>query len=572
MAKALSSLPIGAKVKDVTTTYNGKPIIWQVAEHGHSGDPTGTTALVTESIISLKAFDAIEAGNSDSNRRSYGNNRYLFSNLLRWLNSDAAAGTWYAAQHSADAAPTNANVWSNYNEYDQEKGFLAYFSANMKAALQSVTKRTAKNTVTDGGGYEDVTSKIFLLSTTEVGLANENNIAEGSIYELFKTAANRICKPTAEAVNVSEYKDSNLAATKAWYYYLRTPYSGASYNVRSVDTDGSLNYRTAYNGCHGVRPACAIASSIFVSDAADTDGAYTILWNSAPTITTERENLGDKNTPFSFKYSITDADNDKVSAVVKLDNETVQTLSEVVLGYEYSITVSAQALNAIGAGAHTYMITATDIYGNASTKTITFTKVASSVAISGTDGTIGTKWQPFSFKYQVTDAESKAITVKEYIDEELTDTKENVSQGTDIEFNLSKFAELGEDATHTLMIEATNTDESTAYRTVTFTKLSDKLQFELKPIETDAPAKKIVVQLDYKKTGNPEVKVEATNCAYNAEVKWEDITENVKAKTAHTFENEDFDSERYGVAVRVTITKNENTERVYCNGVGVQFD
>lgn len=541
-------------------------------EHGHSGDPTGTTALVTENIISLKAFDAIEASNSDSNRRQYGNNRYLYSNLLRWLNSDAAAGAWYVAQHSADAAPTNANVWTNYNEYDQEKGFLAYFSENMKAALQSVTKRTAKNTVTDGGGYEDVASKIFLLSTTEVGLANENSIAEGSIYSLFSTASNRVCKPTAEAVSNSEYSDSNLKASAGWYWWLRTPYSGYSYNVRHVGTDGSLSNYTAYYGLIGVRPACVLASSIFVSDAADTDGAYTILWNSAPKITTASENLGDKNTPFSFKYTITDADNDTVSAVVKLDDETVQTLSEAVLGYEYNIAVSAQALNALEAGMHTYTITATDTYGNSSTKTITFTKVNSSVAISGTDGTIGTKWATFGYKYQVTDADGKAVTVKEYIDEELTDTKENVPQGEDIEFNMSTFAELANEETHTLMIEATNADESTAFRTVTFKKLSDKLQFELKPIETDAAAEKIVVQVDYVKEGNPTIKVEATNCAYNAEVKWEDITENVKAKTAHTFENVDFDGERYGVAVRVTITKNENTERVYCHGVGVQFD
>ncbi len=570
MAKALSTLPVGALVKDATTTYNGKPIIWKVMEHGHSGDPAGTTALVTERMISLKAFDAIEAGNSDSNRRQYGNNRYLYSNLLRWLNSELQK--WYAAQHSQDAAPTNANVWSNYNEYDAEKGFLANFSANMKAALKSVTKRTAKNTVTDGGGYEEVTSKIFLLSATEVGLANENNIAEGVIYELFRTAANRICKPTAEAVSKSEYTNNGLNVNAGWYWWLRTPYSSISCGVRFVYTDGSLDYDYAYFGNYGVRPACVIASSIFVSDAADTDGAYTILWNSAPTITTASESLGDKNTPFSFKYTITDADNDTVSATVKLDGTTIQTLSEVVLGYEYSVNVSAQALNALSARAHTYTITATDAYQNASTKTITFTKVASSVAISGSDTSIGTKWAEFSYKYQVTDAESKAITVKEYIDNELTDTKENVAQGSDIEFNLDTFAELTNEEEHTLMIEAINTDESTAYRTITFTKLADKLLFELKPIETDAPAEKIVVQVNYVKTGNPTLRVEATNCAYNAEVIWEDITENVINKTAYEFNNENFDAEQYGVAVRVTIEKNESTERVYCSGVGVQFD
>lgn len=66
-----------------------------------------------------------EASNSNSDRKQYGNNRYQYSNLLQWLNSNAAAGAWYSAKHSADAPPTNANVWNNYNEYDAWAGFLA---------------------------------------------------------------------------------------------------------------------------------------------------------------------------------------------------------------------------------------------------------------------------------------------------------------------------------------------------------------------------------------------------------------------------------------------------------------
>ena len=118
MAQALSALAVGALVKDTGTLYNGKPIVWKIADKGHTGYPSGSVTLITEKIISLKCFDAIESGNSDSNRKSYGNNRWIYSNIRQWLNSGASAGAWYSAQHSADAPPTNANVWSNYNEYD----------------------------------------------------------------------------------------------------------------------------------------------------------------------------------------------------------------------------------------------------------------------------------------------------------------------------------------------------------------------------------------------------------------------------------------------------------------------
>ena len=574
MPKLLSSLPVGAVVKDTGTTYNGQPILFKVMEHGHAGDPAGSTALVAKNIITLKCFDAIEAGNSDNNRKQYGNNRWLHSNLRQWLNSTAAAGAWYAAQHTADAPPTNANVWTNYNEYDQEAGFLTNFSENMRAALLTVTKRVAKNTVTDGGGYEDVTDKIFCLSNTEVGLTNENSVAEGSIYALFNTASERMAYPTAEAVSRSEYQNDGLAASKTWYYWLRTPHAGYSYGARLVHTGGTLSDSRAFNGSYGVRPACAVSSSIFVSDEAGTDGAYTIIWNSAPTITTDgADNLGDKNIPFAVNYTITDADNDEVTAVVKLDAETVQTLDSVVLGYEYRLNISGTKLNQLANGAHTITITAQDSYENTSTKTVTFNKTAASVAISGTDGTIGNWWTLPHYEYTVSDTEGKQITVTESVDGETTNTVENAGQKGTISFKMNEiFETLDNENTHTLTIKAVNADGAEAYRNITFTKLAENLCFETKPIETDAAAEKIIVNIDYDKQGSPELKVEVTNCAYNGAVVWEDATEEVVARKAYNFKNTTFDSERFGVAVRVTITKNINTERVYCNSLGFCFD
>ena len=574
MPKLLSSLPVGAVVKDTGTTYNGQPILFKVMEHGHAGDPAGSTALVTKNIITLKCFDAIEARNSDNNRKQYGNNRWLHANLRQWLNSTAAAGAWYAAQHTADEPPTNANVYSNYNEYDKEAGFLMNFSEKMRAALLTVTKRVAKNTVTDGGSYEDVTDKIFCLSNTEVGLANENSVAEGSIYVLFNTASERMAYPTAEAVSRSEYKNEGLAASKTWYYWLRTPYAGYSYNARYVYTDGTLNGYHAYYGGIGVRPACAVSSSIFVSDEAGADGAYTIIWNSAPTITTDgADNLGDKNIPFAVNYTITDADNDKVTVVVKLDAETVQTLDSVVLGDEYRLNISGTKLNQLANGAHTITITAQDSYKNTNTKTVTFNKTAASVAISGTDRTIGNWWTLPQYEYTVTDTEGEQITVTESVDGETTNTVENAGQKGTISFKIDEvFKTLDNENTHTLTIKAVNADGAEAYRNITFTKLAENLCFETKPIETDAAAEKIIVNIDYDKQGSPGLKVEVTNCTYNGAVVWEDATKEVVARKAYSFKNTVFDNKRFGVAVRVTITKNINTERVYCNSLGFCFD
>lgn len=568
MSKLLSSLPVGAKVKDVGTRYNGKDIVWQVGEHGHAGDPANSTMLVSEKILSLKAFDAIEAGNSDSNRRSYGNNRYLLSNYLQWMNSDAPAGQWYAAKHSADAPPTNANVWSNYNEYDQEAGFLAGFTPQMKAALLTVNKITAKNTVTDGGGYETVASKIFLLSTTEVGLANENNIAEGSIYALFSNSANRIKYPTAEAVAKSEYTNSNLAATKAWYYYLRTPYSGDSCGVRGVDTSGALGNGYAYFGANGFLPACAIPSSTLVSDSTDSDGCYTIMWNAAPVINTDSTVIGDKNTPFNVQFNITDADGDAVTATVKLDSTVKQTIGTVVLGQTYTYNLTAATLKELSLGAHTITVTATDTANNVTTKTFTFTKIASSVVISGEDGDLGTLWMQPEIKYTVGETAGKTVSVTEKIDGETVRTIEDAALDTEIVFQLD-FDNLGDEEVHTLTIVATNGDGGTASREITFTKIASALAFYTVARVTDEAAKKIIVDLRYDNTGNPDVKIEVTNNALAISPVWEDATDAWKNHEAYTFVNTP--ESDFGIAIKVTLTKNANTERVYITGFGFSF-
>lgn len=572
MPKLLSSLPVGTKLKEANTTYNGKPILFTIMEHNHTGDPEGSTALITSNIITLKSFDAKEAGSNDSGKKQYGNNRWLYSNLKQWLNSEKAAGQWYVAQHSTDAPPTNDNVYSNYNEYDEEAGFLSNFSAQFQAALMTATKRTAKNTVTDGGGYEDTVQKIFLLSNTEVGLKDENNIVEGSIYDLFNEASNRIAYPTEEAVAKSEYTDSGLASNKPWRWWLRTPYASYSYNARCVSTGGTLNDNGAYHGNRGIRPACVVPSSIIISDTADTDGVYTIIWNAPPEISVDAENLGDKNAPFDLKYTITDMDNDSVTATVKLDEETVQTIDQIVLGHEYSVKISAAMINALEVGQHTFAISAEDAYGNISTKTVDFNRINTSVAISGVNSNIGNKWQPFEVTYQVNDSEFKNIAITEYIDDTEVRTISEAPQSQNISFDLSGFDMLEDEQAHRLTIKAVNSDGAEAFRYIDFTKLYKELSFKIKPVETDAPAEKIILTLDYDTTGDPEVKVEVTNCAYNADVVWEDATETFRKREAYHFTNTQFDRERYGVSVRVTVTKNSNTERVHVYAVGYSFD
>ena len=220
---------------------------------------------MAESIIKICCFDAMESG-GNTDRERYGNNRYSLANIRQWLNKSGTG--WYQAQHSYDRPPSNSYVWSGYNEYDAQSGFLTGFGAEMLAALLTTTLTVAKPG-TDGGGSETVQDKIFLLSMAEVGLGSENGVAEGTKLAMFSDSASRLCKPTAQAVSNSEYTAGDLSASQNWWWWLRSPFSSYAYGVRCVGSGGSLSGSGAGGGDGGVRPALNLSSDILVSDAPD---------------------------------------------------------------------------------------------------------------------------------------------------------------------------------------------------------------------------------------------------------------------------------------------------------------
>lgn len=188
-------------------------------------------------------FDAAETNNPDANRKQYGSNNWKESGIRQWLNSNGAAGTWWTAQTDYDVRPSYANSTA---------GFLAGLDADMLAVLGSVKKITARNTVTDGGGYDETTEKIFLLSRTEVYGGQENAIDEGTVYPYYSQNSSLTAAGTGADTNRIKYRNGT-----AQYWWLRSPYSGFSSSVRGVYPGGNISNYDAYSS-YGVAPACCI--------------------------------------------------------------------------------------------------------------------------------------------------------------------------------------------------------------------------------------------------------------------------------------------------------------------------
>lgn len=579
MSQSISNLAVGAKIEvPVLSAYQsrfGAKLVFKIADKNHSGYPANSVTLITEKIIQLMCFDAIEANNSNSDRKQYGNNRYLHSNLLQWLNSNAAAGAWYSAKHSADAPPTNANVYSNYNEYDAWAGFLAMLEPKFVAELLDTTQTVVKNTVTDGGSYETVTSKMFLASTTEVGLANENSIAEGSLLALFSNDASRVAYPTSQCVSNSEYTNTNFTTSKGWYWWLRTPYSSRAHDVRNVYADGTLDRTSAYYGYGGVRPLCNLSSSILVSDTTNADGNYEIIYNSAPSapsgITAPAQAYSGQNIEVSCAAA-TDPDGDALTycfersynsgAWTQVQNSAARTFTEAVSTAWNTLKYRVRAKDS--AGNYSAYITSGDIAVIHNQPPV----------ISGANADLGVKRAGFTYEYSVTDPDADVVNVVERIDGAVHATKNNVELGETQTLSVidDSFTALS-NAIHTITITATDSAGNSAVRTLTFTKSIAGFVITLSaPLEANSQPTRANIKVTRDIPAGGTFKVEVTNNPFDASPVWEDCTNAVVQGVAHVFTNKINTAAQYGMNIRVTVQRGDALTACWVSGIGGNFE
>lgn len=577
MAKSLSTLAVGATfevpVKAAYQSLLGASVIFKLADKNHSGYPSNSVTLICDKIPIVLAFDAKEPNNGNADRKNYGNNRYSVANVLQWLNSTATAGNWYSAQHSADQSPSSTSYVSD-NPYSDKAGFLAMLDDNFVAALLDTTVTVAKNTVTDGGSYETVTAKMQLPSTTEVGLANENSIAEGAKLALFNDNTSRLAYPTAQCVSNSTYTNSSFNTSAAWYYWLRTPYSGYSYYVRDVSPSGALSLSYAYDGYRGVRPLCNLSSAILVSDTTNANGNYEFQWNAAPStpsgISVPSSCYSGQNISVSWGDS-TDPDGDAITYI----------LERAANGGSYS-QVAATAARAFSEMVSTswntlqYRVKARDSYGNESayiTSSIAAVIHNQPPVISGQNADLGTKREGFTHKYTVTDPDGDAVTVVEAVDgKTLRSYTPTLGQENTLTLVENDFTAIS-NAAHTITITAVDTAGNSAVRTLTFTKaISGFVIYLATPLEAEAQPRRANIVVTRGIPAGGTFKVEATNNPFDPTPVWEDCTNAVVQGVAHVFENTENTEVRFGLNVRVTVERGDAISECWVSSIGGNFE
>lgn len=211
---------------------------------------SATSSTVIESVSVTEGSGGTNLGTADgetenmnhSHRIRYGSNRWLHSSIRQWLNSDKAASAWWKPQNVFDRPPSNLTT----------AGFLTNMDSEFLAVIGEVNKRTALNTVTDGGGYEDSKELMFLLSRSELYGGLENSVNEGEPYPYYANYSDLSAPGTAVDSNRIKYRNGS-----AQYWWQRSCHSGYANSVRYGNSTGHIsNYLADYS--YGVAPACNI--------------------------------------------------------------------------------------------------------------------------------------------------------------------------------------------------------------------------------------------------------------------------------------------------------------------------
>ena len=269
------------------------------------------------------------------------------------------------------------STFGNNNSY-KDSGIHTYLNgtfynlidSNIRNAIKQV-KIPYQNGTGSGGslatGSNGLSTKVFLLSSYEVGWTTSDNSyfpKDGVRLAYFGNSSGGNSKRSA-------YNGGSLAA-----WWLRSPDTGGVNGCWGINLNGTFNRWMNYNSI-GIRPAMILPSTLWVSD----DGTVSV--NTAPTVSTDGAALGEKNTAFAWKYTVTDADGDTLTVTEKLDGKTTKTRTNVASGtaLTFEQASTADGFRRILNGSHTIEITAND--GKESTSVnATFTKSITAATVT----------------------------------------------------------------------------------------------------------------------------------------------------------------------------------------------
>lgn len=315
----LSNKPVGSIVK---LNEAGNPVDFYVVKHNYENslNGTGRTLLVRKECHSIRQWHT----------------------------------TYYSAYASSDI-----DAWLN-----------STYKSLLDVDILEAVSTTKLKYIPSGGYFSDATvstleRSVFLLSASELNVANSWDIADGSELD-------------TDIVSTLKIAYMNGAAVDQW---TRSPCIGTNGENRMVwellETGSARGVFSSLTA--GARPAFTLPETLFVA----ADGTVTL--NVAPTITSSTangSNLGTKTAGFNFQYTVNDVDGDTVTVKEYLDNVLKRTYTATLGQVNTFQAVTAANWQKILNGSHTLKVVANDGKADGTAYTVTFTKKVTKAIIT----------------------------------------------------------------------------------------------------------------------------------------------------------------------------------------------
>ncbi len=400
MTKRLKDLPVGAKIKDVDTRYDGREIVWIIVDKNHKGFPNNSVTLISEKLL-------------NDHRYSDGTMAYKDSEVRKWINDENGLLNNFSNDFKNSILETNVKL---KNETSVDKLFLTswaevglegesgdsgykfpYFTNDDSRKATTFGNQSlawwTRETYSNGGYIKCVAksgSKTWNYLTGENGvrpLCNINDdvkVKDNPKYGVYEIMWNQPpSKPSSFSLpgkaisrtetDISWTKSTDPEGDPILYKLERSldggafveRYKGSFTRFKDVIEDKghkAVVYRVTAIDSYGNQSESLTSVSIPVSD------------NTIPVIETSSTNLGKRTTAYSVSYKVVDPDSGQTWTVTEsLDGKVLKTFTAKV-GTSYTSKLSASDWQKVLNGKHILKIEVVDSDGGKSAKEISFEK------------------------------------------------------------------------------------------------------------------------------------------------------------------------------------------------------
>lgn len=284
--------------------------------------------------------------------------------------------------------------------------------------------------------------------------------------------------------------------------------------------------------------------------------------NSPPSISGNDEELGDITDGFERDFTFNDADGDKLSVVVRLNNTEIIDNATLSAGDSRKVSITREKLYSLPLNQRNVIeIEVRDPSGEVAKRYIYFTRINTvpQISTSLNNSNLGRIHKVPNFTYNISDKEGDNVRVTILLNDVEIKTIDKIEQGKDFNIDITDEiwmkVKLGKG---TIVINAKDAEGGENSKTITFEKIENTIIVEQKePYKLEVMPNIIVPSIPMTLPPNFYIKVLVCNNGFDDYPTWEDCTDATLKVNVYTFKNKTKTEDKWGLKYKIGISTEE---------------